>query len=483
MANSLENSEAGLRGAGDAQIGSARAVVAVARTAWRRHAGATVLARSAALGLACAGVAEVAALVGVIAVAQGNFPAVVAATGGVGFLAGVTGFGLQALGRAPGELDLARGLDGRLGLKERLSTAIEAAGWPAARGGVEAMLRAALFADADTAARAVMPSEVATRHSWRWAWALPVLFGAVLALGAVHQMREIVPVAVSAPAPVTQEEREATAEVLREIADLLGKDKETAVNAPVLDALARTVEAVRNDLATTELSREELTQTLTDLAQQAAAGVGGATGRQIEATLGKQIGALERGPLAAPSAAPTKSESGGAGNGAAPSSNGKPSKPLPTSEAAQTSLQPNQTPPKGGQYYDADQYAASRKLAEQGQNQPMNGGTPAGAAEHSERGGNQAGDGVRPLVASMDELAAANAAALETMILPENDASAGQRVRINTMPPEASAGMDVDGTAKSDGWRAGEIEPFNRESGLAGSLEILKRYFPQAGGE
>lgn len=482
MANSLENSEAGLRGAGDAQIGSARAVVAAARTAWRRHAGATVLARSVALGLACAGIAEVAALVGVVTVAQGDFPVFVAMAGGVGFLAGMAGFGLQAFGRAPGELDLARGIDGRLGLKERLSTAIEAAGWPAARGDVEAMLRAALFADAEGAARAVMPSEVATRHSWRWAWALPVLLGVVLGLGAVHQMRAIVPVTVSAPAPVTQEEREATAEVLREIADLLGKDK-AETNAPVLDALARTVEAVRSDLATTQLSREELAQTLTDLAQQVAAGVGGATGRQIEATLGKQIEALERGPLAAPGAAPSRSEDGGAGNGEAPTSNGKPSKPLPTSEAAQTTLQPNQTPPKGGQYYDADQYAASRKLAEQGQNQPMSGGTPAGAAEHSERGGNQAGDGVRPLVASMDELAAANAAALETMILPENDASAGQRVRINTMPPEATPGAAVDGTAQTSGWRAGEIEPFNRESGLAGNLEILKRYFPQSGGE
>ena len=460
------------------ELDAVQRVVAAARRSRRWSDGLAVVLASTIAGLGAAGLCELATLSGAVTLPEERFLGTVLMTGSLAFVLALAGFGAVATRRRPSGLAMARWIDRRLALKERLSTAMEATGWPIATSR-EAMLRQALFADAQAAADAVIPAQVSDRRSWRWAFALPVLATGVFALGAMHQGRERPAPQISAPVAVTAEERVVTETVLREIADLIRQD-EKAQTTPVLQALARTVDAVRNDISTGALDRSELAQALSGLAAQvgqASAELSGSTGARIEQALGERISAIERGPEAAPGGAAQKAPPD------APRGTGAPNKPLPTAGAAQTTLQPNQAKPEGSQYYSPDPHQLSREMAERAQSQPSTPGTPAGGARNSDRGGNQAGDGVRPLVASMEELAALSASRLETMILPRDDASAGQRVRINTLPPDATPGAAVDGGAETGGWQAGETEPFNRHGDPLGNVEILKRYFPRSGGE
>lgn len=478
MASSVHPDIADRPTAGEVKLDAVRALVGAAQRSERMQAAAAVALKGVAAGLAAMALAEVLALAGIAGPAQGEFWPRLAIWGAAGFGAGVLGFGTQAALLAPSGVEMARRIDVRLGLKNRLGTALEVAG----QNEGDVLLRRALFGDAEKVAQGIMPAAARTRRDWRWAWVLPVLLAVVITLGLVLQGRDVpMPAVMTAPVAVTAEELAETETVLTQIVEMIRR--EPAAATPMLEALARTVEAVRDDLANAAPERATLTQTLAEIAAQAAqAADGSALGGRIEAALGEQAAALERGPQADP-ATPAPPQGDLPASEARPQApdTPKPSAPLPTTGAAQTSLQGDQKPPQGTQYYSPDPHALSRQIAERAQAQ-MNGGAPAGGARDADRGGNQAGDGVRPLVASMDELAAASAAALETMILPQNDASAGQRVRINTMPPQAGPGSAMDGSAPTAGWSAAATSPFNRPAPV-GEVEVLKRYFPQSGGE
>ena len=464
------------RETGGAELRAVHVLLDSARNARRPQAAGHVILTGITAGLALTALAQLASLAGLADVP-------VVAIGLTGLFAGIVGFGLFAWLRRPSAIAIARSLETRLGLKERLSTALEARHAPHAGDATERTLRDALFADAETSAAAVAPDAVKEHHSWRIAWFALFLLAIVLALATIDASRPA-PVETALPPPaVTQEEQEATEAVLREIADLIHQDVDTSAT-PLMQALARTVDAVRNDLAAGELDRKELTDALQDLSAQAGragAELGRGTGARIEQALGNQIDALARGPQAPPAA---PQDLGAPKDKPVEAPTQTSSEPLPTTAAAQTSLQGDQPPPKAtGNYYTPDPHDVARQNAERAAAEMLNPGRPAGGAREADRGGNQAGEGVRPLVASFDDLAALSQSAFETMILPENDASAGQRVRINTMPPEAGPEVSVGGAADTAGWQAGEVEPQNRNATPLRDLEILRRYFPQSAGE
>lgn len=470
---------------GEASLHEVRRVVASASRSRSRELAADVATKGVAGGLTLAVIAESLALAGLIEVPRAAFWTYVAIAAGTGALISASTLAILAIVKAPSAVETAREVDGRLSLKDRLSSALEVADRvPAANDG-ETLLRSALFADAGRMASTILPAALRTRRPRRWLWIVPILLVGVAGLGALHQTRELAGIpAALVPSTLAEEERKATDATLREIVALIRQD-DAATRTPVLEALARTAEAVRNDLASGELDRTELKQTLEDLsrqATQASGDFGNATASRISKTLDEQISALERGPRQIPEEPTTTGTTAGSSQ-ARSTDVATPSEPLPTADAAQTTLQPGQTPPEGTQYYSPDPHAISQQMAERAQAQQNQAGTPAGGARDADRGGNQAGEGVRPLVASMDELAALSAASLETMVLPQNDASTGQRVRISTVPPEVLPGRLIDGNTDTAGWQVGEAEPLNRSEASRRNLEILQRYFPRSGGE
>lgn len=194
----------------------------------------------------------------------GNVPwwGVAGAGAGAGVVAGV----LAALARPWSDLHAARELDARLGLKDRLSTALE--------GVKESEFGPLIDADAaQAAATADLARAIDVRREWRGAaWSVaPVLLAACVGVGLWMPALKAVP-RIKPQLPVTQATRDAGANLVQLAKDAAGRsaDAATPQRRASLEALERELaKGELDDKTARAMVANEVTKTASELARGA----------------------------------------------------------------------------------------------------------------------------------------------------------------------------------------------------------------------
>ena len=400
-------------------------------------------------------------------------------------------FGGQEWARRRPLSSVAGDIDRRLGLQERVSTAIEIG---ETRPAVEAMagrLHSAQLKDtiatvADLDFRRARP-KLLPRGSWIVA---PLaLLAVVIALGFDRQPE--LPVSVQSTSlklpndELTADERESTAQLLTKIATLL-RETPGDSRAAFTEALARTAESVSNDLKVEPVKRSDLTRRLESLAKAVdsafSSGSSGTHDRVADA-LQRQLadlknGSADAGQEPASTGQTPRSSSDTPAGGNAPV--GKAATPPRTDQSAKVAMPATEDRrPPSGDYYQADPELLARQQQEAAQMKPLPGATPAGAAQNASKGGNQAGQGVKAIAGppSEEDVSRAAQRRADAVVLPQQDAGLGQRIRISVVPPITGAAMIAAGSGPNNSWHAGREAPVYRSSLAPGQLPLLLNYY------
>jgi hypothetical protein len=406
---------------------------------------------------------------------------------------------LLAFIRSPDAAALARKADRALALAERLSTALEVDGSlppNAALGPVPS----ALIADVERLAALIDPRQIVHLDLPRAVWAVPGLIAAALLLQLVPPDALAVshgPIAGAErdEARFTGEQGAEAAANLRRIADLLGKDAQERSD-PYLRTIAQTLQRLSADAERPGADRRALAGALEQLMAHTRQAYGQATGvareqasrdvvQQLQAALDDITGKRQRG------VAPPREADGreGAGNIAAArqGETGRPAQRLSERKAANVGT-PSQTAAAGrppnwdDALKDLDDYDRAdpriekeRAFAEQ-QRRARAASQSAGAALDAGQGdGDRAGDGTRPL--GNGAAAATELAPGIEMLLPDQTAANGSRIRIE-LPPEAALTAVAPPTAEAGGeWRRAQEQAVARAVPSPEDRKIIGHYF------
>jgi len=407
---------------------------------------------------------------------------------------------LLAFIRSPNAAALARKADRALALAERLSTALEVDGSlppDAALGPVPS----ALLADAERHAALIDPRQIVGLELPRAAWAVPGLIAAAVLLqlappDALAVSHGPIAGAERDEARFTGEQGAEAAANLRRIADLLGKDAQERSD-PYLRTIARTLQRLSADAERPGADRRALAGALEQLMAHTRQAYGQATGaareqaprdavQQLQAALEDITGKRQEG------AAPPREADGREGAGSiAAARQGETGRPAqrPSERKTASAGTPSQTAAAGrppnwdDALKDLDDYDRAdpriekeRAFADQ-QRRARAASQSAGAAQDAGQGdGDRAGDGTRPLgngtAAAATELAPGTA-----MLLPDQTAANGTRIRIE-LPPEAALTADAPPTAEAGGeWRRAQEQAVARAAPSPEDRRIIGRYF------
>ncbi|MCC6735468.1 MAG: hypothetical protein IT534_05000 [Bauldia sp.] len=441
------------------------------------------------------------------------------AAGAVALAALAIGF-VSALAESPSRLALARRADAALGLRERISTAVEVAD------AVPTVVSAALVADAERRAGAIRPAAILPRRGFA-----PVVPMALLAVFAAALLLAPLPPA-SAPDRalppsllVGATEAETIAAELRTLAAEIAADAAER-DDPFLAAIATATAATAQNLADgTPVERAPLAAELARLGEYAAAAYGatGAPSGRAEA-LSRIAGATAagRGPTGAAAAPPSgggpDAAPGAAGDPAgstAPGAAGEagtperlrpegaagPDTPSPGNLAARPAAAPEIT---GTAVQEICNFDAGADCAAAGGDNPFGlergnvdlppdpgGATPPNAAEGPAMANGQlvgpaadagageavfAGQGTRPLgdvpVDGPGPLPGGG-----TMLLRDRGTGTGDRIRIDMPPPAGGAAVLEAGTPPAGDWRTLPEAPVARPLLPPAERAVAARYF------
>jgi hypothetical protein len=406
---------------------------------------------------------------------------------------------LLAFLRSPDAAALARKADRALALAERLSTALEvdeSLPLDAALGPVPS----ALLADAERHAAVVDPRQIVGLDLPRVVWAVPGLIAAAVLIqlvppDALAVSRGPIAGAERDEARFTGQQGAEAAANLRRIADLLGKDAQERSD-PYLRTIARTLQRLSADAEREGADRRALAGAVEELLAHTRQAYGQASdaGReqaprdvvqQLQAALDDIAGKRQEG------AAPPREAEGhvDAGNVAAAgrSPTGRPAQPSERKTASVGT--PSQTATLGRQpnwddfLKDLDDYdpvdpriEKERAFADQ-QRRARAASQSAGAAQDAGQGaGDRAGDGTRPLGNGAAATATELAPSVE-MLLPDQTAANGGRIRIE-LPPEAALTAVAPPTAGTGGeWRRAQEQAVARAVPGPEDRKVIGRYF------
>jgi len=281
---------------------------------------------------------------------------------------------------------------------------------------------------------------------------------------------------------------------LRRIAELIGKDAQERSD-PYLRTIARTLERLSADADRPGVDRHVLAGALDQVLAHArrAYGQAGDAARaqaprdvvqQLQAALDDIAGKRQAG------AAPREAERGeGAGNVAAAerSQTGRPAQPSERRTAVAGMPSPTATPGRQPSWddllKDLDDYdpvdprvEKERAFADQ-QRRARAASQSAGAAQDAGQGdGDRAGDGSRPLGNAATAAATELAPGVE-MLLPDQAAANGGRIRIE-LPPEAVQSGVAPPTAGVGGeWRRAREQAIARTAPGPEDRRVIGRYF------
>jgi hypothetical protein len=398
---------------------------------------------------------------------------------------------------------LARATDRALALQERLSTALEvdASLQPHAALGP---VRAALLADAERHAATIDPRQIIRLDLPRAIWAVPALIAAAVLLQLVSPDALAVsrgPIAgvKRDDAGFTGQQSAEAAANLRRIAELLDKDAEERSD-PYLRTIARTLERLSSDAVRPGIDRRVLTSALNQLLGHARQAYGqtsnadrGATPRdvvqQLQAAL-DDIAGIQQTRAAAP-----REPEGGAGNVAA-AERGQAGRPTPSSErravgsrSSPGTATPDRQPARWDDLLkDLDDYdpidpriEKERAFAEQ-QRRARAAAQSAGAAKDAGLGeGDRAGEGTRPL-GNGGATASTELAPGAEMVLPDQAADNGRRIRIELPPDVALSGVAPPTAGSGIEWQRSREQAIDRAAPSAEGRKVVGRYFMRSAG-
>jgi hypothetical protein len=398
---------------------------------------------------------------------------------------------------------LARATDRALALQERLSTALEVDASLQSHAAL-GPVRYALLADAERHAASIDPRQLVRLDLPRAIWAVPVLIAAAVLLqlvspDALAVSRGPVADAERDGGGFTGQQSEAAAANLRRIAELLDKDAEERSD-PYLHTIARTLERLSSDAARPGIDRRVLTSVLSQLLGHARQAYGqtsnpdrGATPREVVQQL--QAALDDIAGIQQAKAAAAHEPEGGAGDVAA-AGRGQAGRPTPSSErravGSRTSpgtATPDRQPAGWDDLLkDLDDYdpvdpriEKERAFAEQ-QRRARAAAQSAGAAKDAGLGeGDRAGDGTRPL-GNGGATAPTELTPGAEMVLPDQAADNGRRIRIELPPDVVLSGVAPPTAASGTEWQRSREQAIERAAPGAEGRKVVGRYFMRSAG-
>lgn len=487
---------------GATRLPALRACLRAARRRWRIGALVTCAIWSvvAALALTCLQSATVflqrgAAISGFLAPGPGS--ALESALGmfAVAFLVGC----LVVCRRTPNLENFARAADHKLALRERLSTALDVDAHVPADAPLDPV-RSALLADVEGRAPDIDPRAIVKLRLPRAVWLLPALaiIAALLHLVPIDALASRNPVADSRENNALSKDAAENAIVnLRRIADLLNQDADERAD-PYLRTIARALERLETEVEHASFDRHQLADALGRLlahSRQAYA-QNGKFGRAEVDPKAVDLLAAARDDIAGLSPdrppAPRQPDNAGAtapaaqqaARGATPPAS-SPSRPRQARPGA--SVAPplsNGAPDPSDAQKDGDEYGdletdlrAQKERAFAEQQRLMRAAVQAvGAAADAGAGeGDRAGDATRPL--GNDAAARTDLAPGSDMLLPDQTANNGRRIRIELTPQTELSDVASPSGGGERNWRHIGEQPVARSAFDAGERMAVGRYF------
>jgi hypothetical protein len=405
---------------------------------------------------------------------------------------------LLAFLRTPDAAVLARKADRVLALQERLSTALEVDNRlppDAALGPVPS----ALLADAEQHAAMIDPHQIVGLHLPRAVWAVPGLIAAAILIqlvppDALTVSRGSIAGAERGQAGFAAQQGAEAAANLRRIAELLGKDAQERSD-PYLRTIGQTLQRLSADAERPGVDRRALSGALEQLlahARQAYGSAADAAREQVPRDVVQQLQtALDDIIGNRQARAPAPPEAGGrdgVGN-VATAERGQTGRPgQPSERKTATVGTPPPTAVQGPQptlddlLKDLDDYdpvdprvEKERAFADQ-QRRARAASQSVGAAQDAGQGdGDRAGDGTRLL--GNGAAAAAELAPGVEMLLPDQAAANGGRIRIE-LPPEVALTAVAPPTAGAGGaWHRAREEAIVHAMPGPEDRKVIGRYF------
>ncbi len=401
--------------------------------------------------------------------------------------------------RTPDAAVLARKADRALALQERLSTALEV-DKSLPPDAVLGPVPSALLADAERHAAMIDPRQIVRLDLPRAIWAVPGLIAAALLIqlvppDALAVARGSIAGAERDQAGFTGQQGAEAAANLRRIAELLGKDAQERSD-PYLRTIARTLERLSADAERPSVDRHTLAGALEQLLAHARRAYGQATdaareqaSRDVVQQLQTALDDITGNRQARAAAPPEAGGRDGAGN-VATAERGQTGRPAQPSERKTASVgTPLQTAVLGRQptlddlLKDLDDYdpvdprvEKERAFADQ-QRRARAASQSVGAAQDAGQGdGDRAGDGTRPLGNGAAAAATELAPGVE-MLLPDQAAANGGRIRIE-LPPEMALSAVAPPTAGTGGeWQRAREQAITRAMPGPEDRKVIGRYF------
>jgi hypothetical protein len=406
---------------------------------------------------------------------------------------------LLAFLRTPDAAVLARKADRVLALHERLSTALEvdrSVPPDTALGAVPS----ALLADTERHAAMIDPRQIVGLHLPRAIWAVPGLIAAAALIQfvppeALAVARGTIAGAGRDQAGFTAQQGAEAAANLRRIAELLDKDAQERSD-PYLRTIGRTLQRLSVDAERPGIDRHVLAGALEELLAHTRRAYGqagdAARGRATRDVVQQLQAAMDDIAGNRQARAPAPPEAGGrdgAGN-VATAERGQSGRPAQPSERKIASVgTPPPTAVPGRQQTlddllkDLDDYdpvdpraEKERAFADQ-QRRARAASQAVGAAQDAGQGdGDRAGDGTRPLGNGAAPAATELAPGVE-MLLPDQAAANGGRIRIE-LPPEVALTAVAPPTAGAGGeWQRGREQAIARAMPGPEDRKAIGRYF------
>jgi hypothetical protein len=402
---------------------------------------------------------------------------------------------------------LARAADRAFALQERLSTALE----------VEARLRpdaaldpvrAALLADAERHAAAIDPRRIVSLRWPRAGWTIPALIAAAVLLQLVPPeaaglaaLRGSRAAVERDGAGLTGQEGAAAAANLRRIAELLSADADERSDQ-YLRSIARTLERLSSEVERTKIDRQVLASELERLVAHTRQAYGqGANAsnpvaprdvaRQLQAALDDIAGDRKVATINPP--APDDETAPDKAGAAAQDRTRRSAQPLERRAAGgqappETAPQDRRAAGRDDALKDLDDYdivdpriEKERAFAEQ-QRRARAASQSAGAAHDAGLGeGDRAGDGTRPL--GNGGLTAANELAPGAeMLLPDQAAGSGRRIRLELAPEAALSGVAPPPAGNNGEWHRRQEQATERAALAPEGRKVVGRYFSRSAG-
>jgi hypothetical protein len=401
--------------------------------------------------------------------------------------------------RAPNLARIARAADHKLALRERLSTALDVD----ARAPPDAPLdpvRNALLADVEGRAADIDPRAIVRVGVPRAIWLLPTLalVAALLHLVPIDALASRNPVAGSRDtAALSSQLGQNAAANLRRIADLLNQDAEQRAD-PYLRTIARALERLGTEVEQGSIDRRRLASALGQLlahSRQAYAQNGNGDGGEVHAKAVDLLAAARDNILtpdrsAAPpqpnnadATAPAAAEQAAPGAIPPASSSSRPQRQARPDGAVAPPL-PKGAAEEGAARNAVDEYGdlnseartqKERAFAEQ-QRRMRTAVQAIGAAADADAGaGDRAGNGTRPL--GNDAPTRTDLASGADMLLPDQAANDGHRIRIDLMPQTALSDVAPPDARGDHNWRHVGEQPVARSIFDAWDRKVVGRYF------